>query len=423
MSFGITSSGFGEGEAFHRTSPDGVRGEKAILHSPEVLRSRTGTTQQESWRLSRITQYAIARSSRDRACRWQPSGYRIDAGIESNAVVTEAHPSHHRSDGRFQNPWPSSAPQGLGGILRWMLYDRVVHPRAADPPASAFPVATSSFTVPREDRDLLSATWVGHSTVLLQFGGTNILTDPIWSARASPVAFAGPRRIVGPAVSLGALPPLDVVLLSHNHYDHLDDRTVRALAERDPDAVWAVPLGLAQFVRARGVQHVAELDWWQTTAVGTLTLTCAPAQHFSARGLGDRNRTLWCSWSVATSGRAVYFGGDTAYHTDFAQIGERCGPFDLTLLPIGAYEPRWFMRSVHMSADEAVRAHLDLTSAWPGTPRPPLLPIHWGTFRLTDEPLEEPPARARAAWSAAGLPLNDLWLLRHGETRRVALAR
>ena len=277
--------------------------------------------------------------------------------------------------------------------------------------------------MPRQDANLLSATWVGHSTVLLQLGGMNILTDPIWSMRASPVAFAGPRRLVPPAVSMDALPPIDVILLSHNHYDHLDDRTVRLLIARNPDAMWATPLNLARFVRARGAQRVTELDWWDRTTVGPLTLTCTPAQHFSARGLRDRNRTLWCSWSVSTSDHAVYFGGDTAYHTDFAEIGARCGPFDVTLLPIGAYEPRWFMRSVHMNAEEAVRAHLDLMSPWAGAACPPLLPIHWGTFRLTDEPLDEPPVRARAAWSAAGLPPDCLWLLRHGETRQVALER
>ena len=336
--------------------------------------------------------------------------------------MTEARPSHHVGDGRFRNPWPASAPQGFGGILRWMLYDRVVHPRAADPPPSAFPVVASSFAVPRQDPDVLSATWVGHSTVLIQLGRTNILTDPVWSARASPVAFAGPRRLVRAAVPMDALPPLDVVLLSHNHYDHLDDRTVRALTTRHPEAMWATPLGLAAFVRARGARHVTELDWWQTTTVGSLTLTCAPAQHFSARGLGDRNRTLWCSWSVSISGRTVFFGGDTAYHTDFTQIAARCGPFDLTLLPIGAYEPRWFMRSVHMNAEEAVQAHLDLTSLTLAH-RTPMLPIHWGTFRLTDEPLDEPPARARAAWNAAGLSADGLWLLGHGETRRVRFER
>ena len=337
--------------------------------------------------------------------------------------MTDARPSHHRADGRFQNPWPSSAPQGLGGILRWMLYERFIHPRAADPPASTFPVVTSSIVVPRQDANVLSATWPGHSTVLLQLGGMNILTDPIWSMRASPVAFAGPRRVVQPAVSMEALPPLDVILLSHNHYDHLDDRTVRLLIARNPDSTWATPLNLARFVRARGAHQVIELDWWERTTVGPLTLTCAPAQHFSARGLGDRNRTLWCSWSVSTSHHTVYFGGDTAYHADFAQIGARCGPFDLTLLPIGAYEPRWFMRTVHMNAEEAVQAHLDLMSPWPSAPCPPLLPIHWGTFRLTDEPLDEPPVRARAAWSTAGLPPDALWLLRHGETRQIAVER
>jgi N-acyl-phosphatidylethanolamine-hydrolysing phospholipase D len=308
-------------------------------------------------------------------------------------------------------------------VLRWVLYDRIVQPRAADPPATAFPVVRSSFSTPRASADALSATWVGHSTTLIQLGAMNVLTDPVWSERASPVRFAGPRRRVPAAVALDALPPIDLVLLSHNHYDHLDDLTVRELVARHPAATWAAPLGVADFVRVRGARHVIELDWWESASLDSVTLTCAPAQHFSARGIGDRNRTLWCAWSLRTSDRAVFFGGDTAYHPEFARIGARCGPFDATLLPIGAYEPRWFMRTVHMNAEEAVQAHLDLASAHPDRRPPVMIPIHWGTFKLTDEPLDEPRARVRAAWRAAALSGADLWLLAHGETRRINIDR
>lgn len=268
----------------------------------------------------------------------------------------------------------------------------------------------------------VGTTWVGHSTVLVQLGTANILTDPVWSERASPVSFAGPHRVVAPGISFNALPPLDLVLISHDHYDHLDDRTVRALVARDPQVTWAVPLGVASFVRARGAQRVIELDWWQKTTIGNIELTCTPAQHFSGRSITDRNHTLWCSWTVRIRSRAIFFGGDSAYHPDYRAIGSRCGPFDAVLLPVGAYEPRWFMRTVHMNAEEAVRGYIDLIAGSSDQRRTIMIPIHWGTFKLTDEPLDEPPAKLIESWDAAALPRESLWLLRHGETRHVTIA-
>ena len=266
----------------------------------------------------------------------------------------------------------------------------------------------------------MGVTWVGHSTFLVQIGGLNVLTDPMWSERASPIAWAGPRRLVPAAVSIDTLPPIDLVLLSHNHYDHLDVRSVRRLAERHPDALWVTPLGLSDFVRRHGVRTARELDWWQETSIDGGVIGCAPAQHFSARGLGDRGATLWCGWTVTVVGQSLYFAGDTAYHPDFAKIGEAFGPFDVSLLPIGAYEPRWFMQRVHMNAGEAVQAFRDVSSAHPGhRGRRVMVGGHWGTFRLTDEAVEEPPVRAREAWRAASLPPDDLWVLAHGETRTI----
>jgi N-acyl-phosphatidylethanolamine-hydrolysing phospholipase D len=330
-------------------------------------------------------------------------------------------PSHHRAGGGFRNPWPGGTPRGLGGVLRWMFYDRVVHPREKDPPRSAFPLVQSSFFSPRALAKTLGATWVGHSTVLVQLGATNILTDPMWSERASPVSFAGPRRVVPAAVSLDALPPLDLVLLSHNHYDHLDEVTVRALVARNPEATWVVPLGVAAFVRAGGAHNIVELDWWQVMRTGEVEVTCTPAQHFSGRSINDRDLTLWCSWSVRSHDLALYFGGDSAYHPEYPAIASRCGPFDAVLLPIGAYEPRWFMRAVHMNAQEAVRSYRDLVAGTSHDRRTIMVPIHWGTFKLTDEPLDEPPAKLLEAWDDAGLSRDDLWLLRHGESRHVTI--
>ena len=259
-------------------------------------------------------------------------------------------------------------------------------------------------------------------------GGLNILTDPVWSERASPLRRLGPRRIVPPGAALESLPPIDIVLLSHNHYDHLDARTVQRLARLHTGAHWMVPLGLVPLLRHVGVREITELGWWDEATIGEARIACTPARHFSARGLADRMRTLWCGWTVRAAGHSLYFAGDTAYHPDFAAIGERFGPFDIVLIPIGAYDPRWFMQRVHVDPEEAVRAYLDVSGEnldSNGASRSPhiALGIHWGTFRLTDEPMDEPPKRALAAWRAAGLPEEELWILRHGETRELELPR
>jgi N-acyl-phosphatidylethanolamine-hydrolysing phospholipase D len=304
-------------------------------------------------------------------------------------------------------------------VLKWKLVDPWIQPRPRAVAPVVLPAARPVVVSPRTPADGLTLTWVGHATFLIQMGGLNLLTDPMWSERASPVNFAGPRRLVPPGIAFDALPPIDAVLLSHNHYDHLDARTVRCLVARYPDARWITPLGLARFLRQRGAREVLELDWWEETRLGVLALGCTPAQHFSARGFGDRDRTLWCGWSVATPARQVYFAGDSGYHPEFAAIGDRFGPFHAALLPIGAYEPRWFMRPVHMNPEEAVQAFQDLHRSRPAiSGRAGLMVgMHWGTFKLTDEPLDEPPARARGAWSAAGLEPARLWLPAPGESR------
>ncbi|MGH9262078.1 MAG: MBL fold metallo-hydrolase, partial [Acidimicrobiales bacterium] len=339
-------------------------------------------------------------------------------------------PPHHRAGGGFRNPWPV---EGAGdwnrlgalvrggrtlqvaGLVKWLVIDRLMKPLPVDPDPTVFPRVRSAHAMPRAPDAALVITWIGHSTFLIQVGGLNLLTDPIWSERASPVPFAGPLRWVPPAIPIEALPPIDVVLVSHNHYDHLDRPTVRRLAARDSEATWVAPLGLAAFLRRRGARRVHELDWWDEVAVGPVTLACTPARHFSSRHVADRNRTLWCGWAMAAAARRVYFAGDTAYHPDFTAIGRRLGPFEALLLPIGAYEPRWFMRSVHMMPEEAVQAFRDVQQGRPAA----LVPMHWGTFKLTDEAMDEPPARVQAAWDAAGPPAGRLWVPSHGETRQL----
>ena len=326
--------------------------------------------------------------------------------------MTTSPPPHHRPGGGFRNPWVSHAVPGFGSVLKWLLVHRTTRPRPKDPDPSVFVRARPAFAVPRASASALTVTWVGHASLLVQLAGLNILTDPMWSQRASPVQFSGPRRWVPPGIAFADLPPIDIVLQSHNHYDHLDDDTLRRLAWDHPGAAWAVPLGLAQFVRKRGVRNeaVTELDWWQEHDLGAIRVVCTPAQHFSARSFRDRGATLWCGWSLAAqSGKRVFFAGDTGYHPEFAQIAERCGPFDLALMPIGAYEPRWFMRYLHMNPEEAVAAFRALGAR-------AMVPIHWGTFKLTDEAMDEPPVRARAAWLAAGLPIEAYRQLVHGET-------
>jgi N-acyl-phosphatidylethanolamine-hydrolysing phospholipase D len=319
---------------------------------------------------------------------------------------------------RFRNPWPDSDPRGPADLLRWLL-ERRTSPHAPTPLRGSFPVATPEISHPRAADTDFTATWVGHATVLLQLGGLNVITDPVFSRRASPVQWLGPRRVMDPGLALDALPPLDLVLLSHNHYDHLDRPAVKRLARAHPDATWVVPLGLDRYIRPWGPRRIVELGWWGETSAHGVRITATPARHFSARGPGDRNRSLWCGFAIEASGRRVFFAGDTAYHPEFGQVGSRLGPFDLTLIPIGAYDPRWFMHVVHVDPEEAVQVYRDLTAAQADRPLPVMLALHWGTFRLTDEPMDEPPRRAAAAWRGAGLPEDRLWIARFGETRRL----
>jgi N-acyl-phosphatidylethanolamine-hydrolysing phospholipase D len=372
--------------------------------------------------------------------------------------------SHHRPGG-FRNPWPTAARvNAAGALFRWLVVERLAHPRALDPdPRTAFPRAEPTFEQPRAAPDALTATWVGHSTFLVQVGGWNVLTDPVWSERASPVTFVGPRRYTPPGVAFEALPPVDLVVLSHDHYDHLDAPTVRRLAHRFPDARWLAPLGVGALLRALGAAHVAECDWWQHTlceraGAAPLEATCVPAQHFSGRGVTNRDATLWGGWvlrprataaataaatgvpnaaaadaaapgAAATNGAApaVYFAGDTGLHPDFADVGRRCGPLALALLPIGAYAPRWFMRPVHCDPDDALAAYdavcAGIAESHPGAEPPAFGASHFGTFRLTDEPTDEPPRRLRAEWAARGRGADAVWIPRHGETWRASGAR
>jgi N-acyl-phosphatidylethanolamine-hydrolysing phospholipase D len=332
---------------------------------------------------------------------------------------TSATPSHHRPGGGFQNPWgPASQLRRFGDFLKWALFERPRTSRRKTPDPATFAAAhrpvSPSFAA-RQDPGTLAITWIGHSSFLVQIGGRNLLLDPVWGERASPLAWLGPKRWTPPGIPFDALPPVDGVVLSHDHYDHLDQPTVRRLVARYPGAEWFAPLGVAAWLRKRGVANVRELDWWDTIESGGLTLTATPAQHFSGRRIDNRNGTLWCGWVIRSPSHAVFFAGDTGAHPVFPEIGQRLGPFDAVLMPIGAYDPEWFMGPVHIDPERAVAAFQAL-----GTPagQATMVGMHWGTFQLTDEPMDEPPRRAQAAWMRAALASERLWIPSLGETRR-----
>jgi N-acyl-phosphatidylethanolamine-hydrolysing phospholipase D len=255
-----------------------------------------------------------------------------------------------------------------------------------------------------------TATWIGHATLLVQMGGRSFLTDPIWSRTASPVSWLGPRRYVDPGLELDALPPIDFVVISHSHYDHLDLPTLVRLARSNHTTRFLVPLGNAALLRDAGIERVEEFDWGQSTRVGDVEVTCVPSQHWSQRGLLDARRTLWCAWVVLAPERRFYFMGDSGWFPGFADVGRVFGPFDLAAVPIGAYEPAAMMRPHHLDPEHAVLAGISLRAQR-------LVAIHFGTFDLSDEPLDEPPRRFRSAASLAGYSDSDTWVLRIGETR------
>ncbi|MFZ5698814.1 MAG: MBL fold metallo-hydrolase [Pseudomonadota bacterium] len=307
--------------------------------------------------------------------------------------------------------------RGVADFIRWMRDKRGLWP------------APKRFPVDRPDSNWLAVnrsdstlTWIGHVTFLFQHRGLNVLTDPVFSERASPLSFVGPKRYTPPAMHVDHLPPIDIVLISHNHYDHLDRDAVRHIARRNEGRTrFLVPLRLAGWFRREGIDNVVELDWWDETlplgekpgSVGRNKVYAwfVPAQHFSGRGVNDRNATLWGGWVLEIDGFRLYFAGDTGYGKDFADIGAVFGGFDLSLIPIGAYEPQWLMGSVHVNPEDAVRIHRDVKSKHS-------IGMHWGTFILTDEPVDEPPRRLARARSDQGLADGDFVVMRHGEVRR-----
>ena len=335
----------------------------------------------------------------------------------------------HPPPGGFRNNYSDLGPKSLADVLRWR-WD-ATRQGLPPPPRDPIPSVPPDLAFLRANARAGSAqqpsvTWIGHATALVQLSGLTLLTDPIFSERASPLRFVGPRRHQAPGVALAELPYVDLVVVSHNHYDHLDAPSVDAL-QRQPGGppLFVVPLGLKAWLAARGVQNAVELDWWQghrlPAPAGEVEVMVLPAQHWSGRGLHDRMATLWGGFAVLAPDCHLFYAGDTGYSRDFvdvrARLAERQRPelgggFDLALLPIGAYEPRWFMSAQHINADEAVKIHRDL-----GAKRS--LGVHWGTFELTDEPLDEPPRALAAARRGQGVADPDFRVMAIGETWRL----
>ena len=262
----------------------------------------------------------------------------------------------------------------------------------------------------RNNTSTPTATWIGHATLLVQMDGVNFLTDPIWSQTPSPVPLIGPSRWVDPGVALEDLPAIDFVVISHNHYDHLDLPTLRKLSTLNPETVFFAPQGNGDLLRKNGIDQVQELNWGDTADYKGTTIHCLPTQHWSKRSLTDTRKALWSSWAVMGTERRFYFAGDTGYFDGFKEIGSKLGPFDLAAVPIGAYEPNAMMEASHMNPEEAVQAALDVqTSA--------AVAMHLGTFDLSDEPISEPPLRFKAAAEKTSLGQANSWVLDIGETR------
>jgi L-ascorbate metabolism protein UlaG (beta-lactamase superfamily) len=309
----------------------------------------------------------------------------------------------HFDGRRFFNP------NGANGQPFWMVPPLLLTPRTRWP--AEFPAEPRQPPTPGPNEVVV--TFVGHATFLIQAGTTNVLIDPMYSRRASPVSFAGPRRVRAPGVRLEDLPTISLVLLSHNHYDHCDLGTLRLLEDRFHPR-FVTPLGNGRLLRSAGIRQLEEIDWWQTASAAPLPITLTPAQHFSARGPFDRNRALWGGFLVEAGGHRILHAGDSGYGPHFREIGARLGPIDLALLPIGAYEPRWFMKDIHMDPAEAVQAHLDLAARRS-------IAMHFGTFQLTPEGIDEPVRELAKALRERGVPAERFRTAEVGES--VWLAR
>lgn len=303
--------------------------------------------------------------------------------------------------GRFANPFPAYEGQKLMQHIQWMWGRK--HTKAARPPhhqiQEALLLPPSSLTsdsikfTPHQNSSAIQTTWIGQATMLVQMGGLNILTDPMFSDVCSPVSFVGPKRLVAAPLSPSDLPPLDVIVISHDHYDHLDLPSVKKIGNKPK---WFVPLGMGKWFASLGITNLVELCWWKSEFYKGVEFVATPAQHWSGRSPLDQWSSLWCGWAILAPKSKFYFCGDSGYCEAFKQVGAELGPFDLAALPIGGYEPEWFMKSHHMSPREAAMTHMDIKAK-------KSFAMHWGTFVFTDEHILAPPKDLMKATQSLGV--------------------
>ena len=312
--------------------------------------------------------------------------------------------SDHFDGKRFFNPWGLEPTKGYSDVIKWAFtrepgkWDEMPLPAPGTIPAS------------REEEGWV-ITFVNHATLLLQADGKNILFDPIWSERTSPVSFLGPKRQIPPGVAFDELPPIDLVIYSHNHYDHLDVPTLKKLlAAHDP--AFIVPLGVDLFLEKYGAKKVKALDWWEKTIWENIPIHAIPARHFSGRGLLDRDKSLWAGFTLALAGGRVYFAGDTGYAPFFKDIPQRIGPIKLAMVPVGAFKPRWFMSPVHTDPEEGVQIFEDVQAEYG-------IPIHFGTFPLADEAQGEAEAELSKVLRERKLHNPHFKIMKNGEQWRL----
>ena len=310
---------------------------------------------------------------------------------------------------KFRNYPPTPGPSSYGSFSFFLRRFRGSLFLPEIPPGHVLPEekAIALLNLLKKENTL---TWLGQSTFLIRLEGKTILTDPFLTERASPLTWGGPRRFVPPGISLKKLPAIDIIIVSHNHYDHLDKTTVENLSGKEKIHV-VVPLGLKIFFTQRGYTDVRELGWGKNTSVDNIQINSLPAVHFSGRGIGDRNKTLWCSWAIRFSSGKYYFAGDTAYSsTIFQDIGREFKSFDLAIIPIGAYEPQEMMKAFHATPVEAIKIGMDIRAKV-------MVGSHWGTIELSDEPHWEPPRRFEEHAAKIGIPREQIWIMKIGETR------
>jgi len=343
-----------------------------------------------------------------------------DAG-ETTSEKEEYQRSINRN-GRFVNPWPTWSRPTLLDVVKWRWNRTGIEPvPPEDVLSEKLPVIQTDLNLLQNPpRDKIQIAWIGHASLLVQMDGFNILTDPIFAERCSPVSFLGPKRIRPAPFKVTELPKLDLVVISHSHYDHLSLPDVKAIGNQP---LWAVPLGLKQLMNQAGIDNVVELDWWQEHPLeekkeerGDLKATnkplvaAVPAQHWGKRSAFDDFKALWCGFVVVTPNFKFYYTGDTGYCSVFTQIGKKYGPIDLSAIPIGCYAPRYFMKSQHTDPEDAVKIHLDVQSV-------KSVGVHWGTFLLGDDPCLEPPVKLAEATREKGLNESQFFVTKHGEVR------